>query len=455
MQSKDRTLIPRSSPPKFKSKSTTASYSLTPHHNAPIPLRGTGKPVLTLKPSLRAVGDATPSSTPPRPGPSEGTPSSGMTTPFQRTNGSRIPALMKSQSQGRASYGLGFAIPTSTSGPKVASGKTSPARTGRPSFHVPVIHSPGSKPAPTVQREGNDDVINSRDNGGPKESVESTIPSQCPGAGNPPHDKVPDDARALVRTVTTASNVSSESQYTSQSAAELAECPFTASPKSLSLDTRNRDEETDRNISDARSNGVDCSDEIVALSPGFDVIQALANTAGGKCVDQSVPSDDILNTPLPRPYSRDKSGSRRPINVPISPLATVEALESYSSPRTAKTHRHSLLAEATNHASNHAPSSSSPHTQKSKSKTPPPHPRPHTPGNIPDIISEIETLIGHPCMNRDAINAAYCEAEAELKKPTCESLQRHLWISWCSSESLCTFGLFFHLQTLSLVSNSA
>jgi hypothetical protein len=423
----DRTLIPRSSPPKSNFKATTTPYSPTPHHNGPIPLRGTGKPALSLKPSYRAVDDRPPLSLPARP--SQATRPISITPQIQRTNGSRIPGPLTFQGQGCANLGLGFAFPTSTSVPKVAPAQTSPQRTGRPSFHVPVIHSPAFRTAPTVQHARTDAGINSRDNGGPVESVKPTMPSRSPGAGERMHDAFPEGAPGLVRIPTAASNMSSESQYTNQSAAEYVEH---LSPRNLAMDGIDEDKDADgKGTSETELNGVDCEDEDVVLSPGFDVIQALANTPGEKSIDPNIPSEHVLTTPRPFPFSRDKPSLRQPV-LPLSPPASVVTHTSPSSPsiRTPKTYRHSLLSDAANLASNNALDSSPPHSQMSKSKTPPPHQQPPTPGNIPDIITEIEALVGHPCMDRDAIDAAYCEARAEPDKPTCKLLQNRLYISF-------------------------
>ena len=82
------------------------------------------------------------------------------------------------------------------------------AYTGRPSFHIPGLHSLGSNYASTVLSD------TQGDNGRP---VRLTMTAQVARAGEPQQDVVPTTPHNLMRTPTASSNVSSESQYTNQS----------------------------------------------------------------------------------------------------------------------------------------------------------------------------------------------------------------------------------------------
>ncbi|KAF8488132.1 hypothetical protein JB92DRAFT_2836407 [Gautieria morchelliformis] len=317
----------------------------------PFPLRGTGKPASSIRPRLGVVGDALPSNSPAP----EGKMPNGTARQVQRIiNGSRIPAPL--MFQGRNGFGLGLGLSTSTSGPKTTLVQTSPARTGRPSFHGTVIHSPRPIFVSTTSRRHADPGPGIRGDGRKPEGLPINAPTadtvdapQTIVSGTPP---------ALMCTQTASpSDVSSESQHTTQSAAESAEGHFNPELKNINgSDNKFGDEE---HPSDSEGNRMECGDEDVVLSPSFDVIQALADT--NQKPDESTASEQ--------------------------------------SPTTPDSHK-------------------APPLQKTKSKTTPAY---APSGNIPDLIQEVETLIGHPRVDREAVHVAHRDAGAHSETGSCST----------------------------------
>jgi hypothetical protein len=99
-----------------------------------------------------------------------------------------------------------------------------------------------------------------------------------PGCGGDgvAQDIISDAPPNLMRTPV-ASNMSNESQYTTQSAVEFAEVHDKQSSRTQSR--TGEDAIGDEKCSvDTKNTELDCEDEDIALSPGFDAIQALAST---------------------------------------------------------------------------------------------------------------------------------------------------------------------------------
>jgi hypothetical protein len=55
---------------------------------------------------------------------------------------------------------------------------------------------------------------------------------------------------------------------------------------------------------DTKSNGIDCEDEDIVLSPGFDAIQAFAGTNRFENMDHRTLYKQSPTTPRPHPISR-------------------------------------------------------------------------------------------------------------------------------------------------------
>ena len=428
MPGTDRTLIPRSTPPKSNFKVTAVPHSSTHHHNAPILLRGAGKPPLSIKDPYGTPGDTFSLNSHVSVSPAQAALPLGITPKVKRVNGSRIPGALKLQ--GRAGFGLGFALPTSTSGSKAASPQSLSTRTGRSSFHVPVIHSPASKFSSTVHVERADTGIDIRGNSrGPTQPITPTVSPRVLDAGKIPPDPISNNKPALMRTPTAVSTASSESQYTTQSVeptrGHYATKLRDSGPNGMIADINGHKDHT----SDTRKNGMNCEDEDMVLSPGFDVIQALADTTNNDDLVYN-PPEISQNIPKPFSFSRDESELHRPAHAPPSPFtiasAVVHTSVSASSTSTQPNHRRSILTEITDAGVND-PSIGFPLHKNSNFKTPSPdlRPLPQTPSNISNIIQEVETLIGHPCVDRDAVHAAHRETGTQSRTGTSEWLPYH------------------------------
>ena len=419
MPGRDHTRIPRSSPPK---PSATPLYSRTPHGNSPIPLCGTGKSVSRHNSPFRLTGgtDHSPLSLPTR---LDASLSNSVTSAAQRMNGSRIPAASKLQGPGGSKLGIS-PLPTSTSGLRLALPQSSPALI-RPSFHVPVIHSPTSKFVSATHSEyGSPDSSTHGGGGRPGEAI-AMPPAEDVGdtpqgiAATPP---------SLIRTPTAASNMSSESQYTTRSAAELAQAHNITEAQNICATERYSEEGEEGHTANSMGDGIDCEAEDAVLSPGFDVIQALADNNKFQNMEHRTPSEYTPTTPRPLPFSRNISDLRKPIYDPpsASTIVGIHPVPPSPSARVLNPRPRSLAAEAANMMLRNPPTqfplySYEPQTLPTVNpKISSSHPPLHTSRNVCEIIQQIETLIGHPCVDREAVHAAQREARVHSEPGSCK-----------------------------------
>ncbi|KAF8502443.1 hypothetical protein JB92DRAFT_842748 [Gautieria morchelliformis] len=191
--------------------------------------------------------------------------------------------------QGRNGFGLGLGLSNWTSVPKTTPVQTSPTRTGRPSFYLTVIHSRPPIFVSTTSGRHADPGPGIRGDGRKPEGV--PINASTTDAGDAPQIVISGTPPTLMCTPTASpSDVPSESQCTTQSAAESAEGHFNPELKDINDSDENKfgDEE---HPSDSAVNRTECGDD----SPGFDVIQALADT--NQKPDESTASEQSPNTP--------------------------------------------------------------------------------------------------------------------------------------------------------------